>query len=94
MTQDNNRKSHAIYHLQKSKVATLEQVNNELDCDNKPSKYDGMWKFKPFSTRCWFHLATKHFESSAQAKAWAIKNNDIKRDIKMNQVQKSIFQEL
>ena len=63
------------------KVATLEQVNNELDCDNKPSKYNGMWRVQILSAqRCWFHLATKHFEDQKQARLWAIKNRDTSRE--------------
>lgn len=65
------------------KVATLEQVpNSELDNDDKPSKYAGMWRVEILSAQgCWFTLQTKHFESSAQAKTWAIKNRDTSREV-------------
>ena len=56
-------------------IATLEQVNNES------SKYNCMWRVEILSAqRCWFNLATKHFDSQKQAKAWAIKNLDTSRE--------------
>lgn len=60
------------------KVATLEQVPTDATVS---SKYAGMYRVEILSAQgCWFHLATKHFESENEAKAWAIKNRDKSRE--------------
>ena len=63
------------------KIATLEQVPaTEYDLLLTPET-KVMWRVEILSAQgCWFTLATKHFESETQAKAWAIKNRDTSRE--------------